>query len=102
MADGRLAFSSGTRCIIGPRRLRLPTLAKPSSGSHLRRRIQSTCLSLVAPRIHATHLFKFRCPALPVCSVSCIPLTNEPVSGDADTWFESFRFGKCLERNGYP
>ncbi|GFV09066.1 hypothetical protein TNCV_1707931 [Trichonephila clavipes] len=91
MADGRLLSRRAHAAHYRVEGFRLPTLAKPSSGSHLRRRIQSTCLSLVAPRIHATHLFKFRCPRTP--GMPCVMHPTDKRTGFSETpmqGFESF------------
>ncbi|GFY65726.1 uncharacterized protein TNIN_450201 [Trichonephila inaurata madagascariensis] len=83
--------------------LRLPTIAKPSCGSHLRRRIQSARSSPVAPEIHGTRAVRFGLLALLVRSVSCIPLTNEPVSlRRRCKRSKVFLFGKCLKGDCSP
>ncbi|GFS66101.1 hypothetical protein TNIN_441101 [Trichonephila inaurata madagascariensis] len=64
VADGRL-LSRHAHAAHDRADLRLPTLAKPSCGPHLRWWIQSACSSSVGPRIQASHAFKFRCPRTP-------------------------------------
>ncbi|PRD32440.1 UNVERIFIED_CONTAM: hypothetical protein NCL1_20447 [Trichonephila clavipes] len=75
-----------------------------SCGSHLRRCIQSACSSPVTLRIHATHALQVRgVLALLVRPVSCIPLTNEPVSlRRRCKRSKVFRFGKRLEGSRSP
>ncbi|GFS39126.1 hypothetical protein TNIN_148451 [Trichonephila inaurata madagascariensis] len=83
--------------------LRLPTLAKPSRGSHLRRRIQSTCSTLVAPRIHAALAFKFRNLRAP--GTPCVVHLTDKQTGFSETAmeaFEIFSVRQASRRKSFP
>ncbi|GFY61033.1 hypothetical protein TNIN_445011 [Trichonephila inaurata madagascariensis] len=102
VADGRL-LSRRTHAVHDwVEGLWLFTLAKPSCGSHLRRRIQSACSSPVAPRIHVTHIFKFRCPRTP--GTPCVVHPTDKRTGFSETpiqAFESFPVRQAFRRKSF-